>query len=245
MYAHEQKITSKSHGDGLNVGNAGHKFLETFLKAIKDGKTDKEAEGLACNAAALMPGAAKALSLCLPWARDVWPTLGWKIVAVEVEYRITISETLVYPFKVDLIIEDMDGNLVLVDHKFLGDPYSPLVISLLPQLPKYALCLRQVGIDIKYGIYNMFRTRDTSKDLLTRVADRFNDHRMKEAMKEQIENMKRIEQQNYKPVRTANKMNCTYCQFNNLCAAEARGENTDLMRSAFFVPNTYGYTDSI
>ena len=242
-YGHELKLTKPHHGDGLNRGNAGHKYLEVWAKAmLEEGYTSEMAQIKALQETAHMPNAVDALQLVIPWVKDIWPTLGWKIIAVEGEYRVTITETLVFPFKFDLLVE-IKGEIVVVDHKFLYDLYTQEMIDIFPQPVKYMAGLRSHGIDVKYAIYNMFRTRKTEIDKYKQLETRPNAFRIKTAMQEQVEGMKRIEAKNPIPLRTANKMNCGNCQFAPLCAAELRGENTQLMRDNFYVHNTYGYTD--
>jgi CRISPR/Cas system-associated exonuclease Cas4 (RecB family) len=244
QFAHEDKLTAKVHSDGLSIGSTGHLFFETFFKALLDGSPTEAAKDKAMHAIALDDNAAKVLNLVIPWVDGIFPDLGWKIVAVEQEYRVTISESLVYAFKIDLLVQ-RNGELFLVDHKFLYDPYSPVVISILPQLPLYVAALRMHGLNIKDGLYNMIRTRETKIDkyLLSPVG--ITNTRAQQAMLEQIQTMKEIESFPADRIRvhTANKMNCSNCQFKDLCAAELRGENTSLMRSTLFQPNTYGYTD--
>lgn len=241
-YAHEDKLTAITHSDGLTLGTAGHLFFETFFKAILEGSDTDHAKHLATHVIAAEPMGAKALNLCLPWVDGIWPTLGWKIVAVEQEYRVTISDSLVYPMKCDLLVQ-WNGELVLVDHKFLYDPYSRNVIDILPQMPLYIGALRSHGLNVKYGLYNVIRTRNTKIDVYTMEPVKPTPARVKQAMLEQIETMKRIENGVSFRVRTANKMNCGNCQFADLCAAELRGEDTTLMKKTFFKHNDYGYTD--
>ena len=243
-FAHVDKITSSGHSAGLARGIAGHLFFETFFKALLEGEPTEGAKMLAISSIAGDPFGAEVMNLCIEWVDKVWPTLGWKIVAVELELRVTVSDDLVYACKIDLLVE-INGELVLVDHKFLYDFYTQQLIDIFPQMPKYIAALRNNGLDVKYAIYNMVRTRKV-KDFdarYERLITRPNLHRIKGAFKEQMEGMRRIEAGIPFPLHTANKMNCGNCQFADLCAAEIRGDNTKLMREAFFVPNTYGYED--
>lgn len=236
------KITPIAHSDALGLGSCGHLFIETFLKAVLEGCSNEKAKQLAIEKVAGEAYGAKAITLCVPWVDNIYPNLGWKILAVEQEFRIAISETLVYACKVDAIVE-IDGEIVLVDHKFVYDPYDQSVIDIMPQLPKYMGAMRNNGVPVKYAIYNMIRTRNTTKDLYTIAYCRPNNHRIKTAMLEQIEVMRRIEQGTKLPVHTSNKMNCGNCQFKDLCAMELRGEDSTLFIQNFFQPNTYGYED--
>lgn len=241
-YAHEDKLTAVTHSDGLTLGTTGHRFLEVFFQALVDGATHDQAKNKASLDIAGEVMGAKALTLVLPWVDGIFPDLGWKIVSVEQEYRVSISPTLVYPMKADLLVQ-LNGELVLVDHKFLYDPYSQAVIDILPQMPLYIGAMRQHGLNVRYGLYNIIRTRQTKIDNYLSMECRPSDNRIKQAMREQIETMTRIERGVPVRVRTANKMNCSNCQFKDLCGMELRGEDTTLLRNNFFEPNTYGYED--
>lgn len=254
-YAHNQKLQPVGHSMALNRGNAGHTMLEVFFLEIKKGTPTEQAKMLAMSAPKLreypMEAVGEALALVMPWIDNVWPTLGWKIIEVEKEYRIPITETLIFPWKCDLLIE-WRGEIWFVDHKFTYDAYADDVIEVLPQLPKYIGGIRKLGIPVKGGIYNFFRTRK-----LKNVMDAFvtkqvpvSDKRILETMRDQVQVMKEIETErtlgdtlSTRPVRTANKMNCANCGFLTLCTAELNGLETKKMREANFVPNTYGYKE--
>lgn len=247
-YAHIQKLQPKARSEGLSRGNAGHKVLEVWAKALIEGMDSETALAKGLQEAASMPFAVAGMALATEWVRDIFPKLGWKIVAVEVQYRVQFTETLVYPFKFDMLVEK-DGELWVVDHKFLYDFYTQQMIDIFPQMPRYIFGLRKHGIKAVGAIYNMFRTRKVNK-----VEDRFcqritkpNEFRIKDAIAEQMLNMRKIESNaknpDYRPMRTANKMNCGHCGFADLCEYEARGESTKLMREAFYEPNEYGYED--
>ena len=243
--AHVLNITSKSHAPGLARGTAGHAYFETFFKALVAGKTTTEAKMDALLVAAGMPNAPDVINKCALWVDKVWPTLGWKIVAVEIELRVALTETLVYPCKIDLLVE-IQGKLVLVDHKFLYDFYTQQMVDIFTQLPKYMFALRQHGYKVDYAIYNMVRTRDVKEfdDKYRQLQTTPNETRIKRAVHEQLVQMKRIEAGIPDPMHTTNKMNCGNCQFSDLCAEELAGKSTKLMREAFFETNTYGYEDA-
>lgn len=244
--AHVLKITSKNHAPGLQRGTDGHHFFEVFFKAILQGYDNELAKSVAIAATATLEYGPEVINKCVPWVDKIWPKLGWKIVACEIELRVAISDTLVYPCKIDLLVE-IKGKLVIVDHKFLYDFYTQQMVDIFPQLPKYMVALRQHGYDVKYAIYNQIRTRDVKEwDKKYQMLETHpTEERMKRAFHEQVMQMKRIEAGIPDPLHSANKMNCGNCQFSDLCAEELAGKqaSADLMRSAFYVPNTYGYED--
>jgi hypothetical protein len=254
MYAHIQKLQPKKRSEGLARGNAGHKLLEVWAKSKISGMSDEESEQAGIQESAGMPNAAQGMKLALNWIREDFPELGWKLVSAENQYRLQLTPTLVYPFKFDLLVE-INGELVLVDHKFLYDFYTQQMLDIFPQMPKYIFGLRQLGLPVQYAIYNMFRTRNVTDPTkmhmygytMKGISESAKEFRMRDAMREQLMNMKQIEanRQNpkYLPVRSANKMNCGHCGFADICEMEARGESTKLLREAFYEPNEYGYED--
>lgn len=255
-YAHIQKIQPKKQSLSLDRGNAGHLIFEVFFKAIKAGKPTAEAKNLAISNPELiqlygLQATGEAIGFCVYWIDNIWPGLGWKVVAVEEKTSIPVTDGLVYPFKYDLLVE-IRGELVLVDHKFTYDAYSEQTIKVLPQMPRYAGALRKLKIDVRYGIYNFIRTRPL-KDPAARykqVPVKFNDTRIKNSILELIQEMKTIKELEETPierrrlsVRTANKMNCDHCGFAELCARELEGKDTTILRRLEFTENTYGYTE--
>lgn len=254
-YAHIQRIEPATVSIALQRGNAGHFALETFLKAIKAGMSNKKATNHAINE--LNDSEEWPLNvinevrgLVIPWMENIFPTLGWKIVDVEREFRLEIEPGLIYPMKVDAIVE-IRGELVIVDHKFVADPYGPEVIRLMPQVPRYIGALRQMGINVRYGIYNFIRTRKlTEKTPYLQEPITPNNDRIYRSFMEMVQQMQKIRDRKLTPpenrplpIRTVNKMNCGHCGFNELCGLELEGSNSEFLRKVAFVPNTYGYKD--
>lgn len=253
-YAHIQRIEPATVSIALQRGNAGHFALETFLKEIKGGMGNKTATNEALDALNDSDYPMNVINEVRPlvtgWMEGVFPTLGWKIVDVEREFRLEIEPGLIYPMKVDAIVE-IKGELVIVDHKFVADPYPPAVIRLMPQVPRYAGALRQMGIDIRYGIYNFVRTRKlTTMSPYSQELIQPNNDRIFNSFMEMVQEMRAIRDIKLMPeadrplaIRTVNKMNCANCGFNELCALELEGASSKFLRKTSFVPNTYGYKD--
>lgn len=254
-YAHMQKIEPATTSIALQRGNAGHFALETFLKAIKAGETNKKAVNIALNELNDSDDYPinvinEVRPLVTGWMENIFPTLGWKIVEVEREFRMEIEPGLIYPFKVDAIVE-IRGELVIIDHKFVADPYSTEVIRLMPQVPRYIGALRQMGIDIRYGKYNFIRTRKlTTMSAYSEEPITPNNDRIYNSFMELVQQMRKIrdlkllpQERRPIPIRTVNKMNCGHCGFNELCGLELEGRDSTKLREVAFIPNTYGYKD--
>lgn len=260
-YAHLDQLEPVTQSAALGKGNAGHFLLEKFLKAIKAGADNTEARKEAINLLyeedydnAIMGGA---ITVAKPWMEHIFPTLGWKIVEVEKEFRLTIDEDLVYPFKIDALIE-YRGELILVDHKFVWDPYDANTISLMPQMPRYIGAMRMMDIPVTRGVYNFLRTRNLKNPMekYSQVSNPIDGGKMPEArirhsMLEQVQEMRKIDAIEKMPeserpimVRTVNKMNCAHCGFAELCSQELQtGKVAVKLREIGFRPNTYGYKE--
>ena len=251
-YAHIQKLQPKSSSMALNRGTAGHAILEKFFRCLKEGRSYSEALSICIMDNELLQevpieAVHEAIPLTRPWLTDVWPNLGWKVIETEREFQVPVTDEIVYPFRVDLIIEHR-GVLKIVDHKYTYDAYTDDVVALLPQIPRYIGALRAAGYDIRGGIYNFIRTRK-----LNNPADRYvqkdvpiTPQKVNNCIDELIRSMEIIHSRkanNVPGIRTANKMNCSNCSFANLCARELNGESTTMMREVDFEPNTYGYKE--
>lgn len=142
------KAQKKAFGAGLKA------MHEEYLKIVKAGWEDRDDR---------MP-----LKELLRWYVDLEPFVsqGWIVKGVEQEFLLEYdSETESrFRFVVDLIVEDPDGKIVIVDHKFLFDLYGPDVAAIQGQVPKYIGALRGLGHKAHYGIYNMLRTRKIRGD---------------------------------------------------------------------------------
>ena len=261
-YAHTEQLEPVTSSRALATGNAGHFTLETFLQALINGADNEEASKHALQEISdhddfdfdiIM----KARELTKPWMEQIWPKLGWKVLAVEKEFRLTIEEGLIYPFKVDAIIERR-GEMMIVDHKFVADPYNDTTIRLMPQMPRYIGAMRMMDLPVTGGIYNFVRTRQL-KNPMAPMADagRYGQvdniptkARIRHSLLEQIQEMRKIDSlekmpanERPIPVRTVNKMNCDHCGFAELCAMDLEGRDTTFMKKVGFRPNTYGYKD--
>lgn len=255
-FAHEEKLQPKKRGSALARGSAGHLYLETFLQATKDGMPNEAARKKALHKVAAEPNAAEIIPLVTYWAENIWPTLGWRIIEVEYEFEpVGVSNTLAIPGKIDLIAEVWNATanewqIMVIDHKFLYDPYPVPVFDLLPQIPKYIGILRSKGMKVKGGIFNVMRTRklNNPNEAYKLFPVYPTNAQIKRYIVEQVTNMNQIEANaanpEYIPVRTVNKMNCANCGFLDLCLARAQGRDTKLLEKIDFEPNTYGYTEA-
>jgi RecB family exonuclease len=176
-------------------------------------------------------------------ANEFMVTNGWTILAVEQEFSLVYDEEndSRYPMVIDMIVRDPDGKIVVIDHKFVYDFYTPGQTDLQPQIPKYIGALRAMNYPVVYGAYNMLRTRKLKTPeaasmqyfmILKPTAERvLNTFLEQTGVAAEIQALKEltIEEQSMKAYRTANKMVCQMCSFKDICATELSGGNTELM----------------
>ena len=248
----------------LATGTAGHRILEKFYSMLLEvgGTAEEQLEGWDTA----LRGAQQEYELVVEegyedannrallyeilfdpewgyFANEFMVKNGWRVLAVEQEFNLLYNEQTDsrYPFVVDMIMEDKDGKIVVIDHKFVYDFYTPEQTDLQPQIPKYIGALRAMNYPVAYGAYNMLRTRK----LKTPAADSMqyfmilkpNKDRVLNTFMEQlgvaaeIQALKElpIEEQSKRAYRTANKMVCQSCSFRDICSTELMGGNTELM----------------
>lgn len=257
-----QRVTESA---SLATGVAGHRILETFYKHILGNGIDASEQAEAFDDA--LDAARKEYDAVVEegytdadrratlhdilfndeygyFAHEFFVRKGWRVLAVESEFNLLYDDETEasYPFVVDMIVEDTEGNYVVIDHKFVYDFYTPEQTDLQPQIPKYIGALRALGHEVSYGAYNMLRTRklktptaETNNYLMilkpnnTRIVGTFMEQL---GVAAEIQALKELplEEQDKRAYRTANKMVCQSCSFRDLCSTELVGGNVELMK---------------
>jgi hypothetical protein len=264
-YGYGLSLERVSKSAALATGTAGHRVLEVFYEAllglgstaqeqlaawdqaferakeeldtiVKEGYTDADRRATLHD-----------ILFNEDWgyfANEFITRNGWRILAVEQEFTLLYDEATesTYPFVVDVIAEDPDGKVVVIDHKFVYDFYTPTQTDLQPQIPKYIGALRAMNYPVAYGAYNMLRTRKikepTSDSMSYYMILKPNVDRVLNTFMEQlgvaaeIQALKElsIEDQEKRAYRTANKMVCQSCSFRDICSTELVGGNVELMK---------------
>ena len=257
-------LQKKELSEPLVRGVMGHKMLEIFFSTLKDGSTYSDARSAAnawLQSQMVLPDAdlsiiAKVLFLVNTFIDYYSERIaGWKILYVEHEFWLNISDRIRFPFKPDLIISE-NGIITVVDYKFTYDFYTDSMLQLLGQTAKYVGALRALGVEARAAWYAQLRTR-TMKDMsapnIMKISPiPLNNSRIVRTFKEQINVTHRIarykemtlEEWDDNAVRTLNTMICKSCSFKDLCAAELNGSDGQLMRKVDFDKNTYGYKEA-
>jgi CRISPR/Cas system-associated exonuclease Cas4 (RecB family) len=256
----ERLTTSHS----LATGTAGHRILEKFYEKLLELGATAEEQLAAWDQAVAVAQAEYELIVDegyenvnnraelhdmlfhAEWgyfANEFMVNNGWRILAVEQEFNLLYNEATdsQYPFVVDMIVEDADGKIAVIDHKFVYDFYTPAQTDLQPQIPKYIGALRAMNYPVAYGAYNMIRTRKLKTPepdsmnyfmMLKPNTDRVLNTFMEQlGVAAEIQALKELslEEQSKRAYRTANKMVCQSCSFREICSTELMGGNTELM----------------
>lgn len=251
--AHIEKLMgANGSGKALEKGKTGHKILEVWAKAHKDGMDTETAlsMGMAAGMEFNTGFAVEVFPMIAYWVKNIFPNLGWKILEVEKTYYARVGTAkdgrpLIFPYTVDLLVE-AEGKIVIVDHKFQADAFEEDMIELMPQLKKYIVALRSQKINVHHAIYNTFRTRvmkagPDERNVMQKTVPRV--PQLKAAMKTQIVMMHKIDEHEGEYLRVLDKNICTYCPFKKICIVETNGEDATLIKQFDYVTTDYGYDD--
>lgn len=252
-YAHLQKLQTKQTPHQLARGTYGHKVLEVFFTAIKNGESHANAGALALSTAISLDAVmySEIGAQLFHFINVKYPTLGWEPVEIEKTFYLPTGEDSEFPFTVDLIAKLPDGRLWAIDHKFSADPYDDELMEVLPQLPKYIGSLRALtkmgkeNLPVYGGMYNFIRTRkmkDLDGQLVVKPLAGLSTTRIQNSMRAQLQTTHRISTHEGPYLRTFNN-NCKYCPFLDLCRMEMNGEDTTDLISVMYEANSYGYDD--
>lgn len=255
----ERKKVSQS----LSRGIAMHDILAYFFTHLQKNPADYAGAGQAARSRAqelvtlnpeLMVVGDEIMKMLNSFLRTRWWE-GYKVVYVEEKMALVVDESLMYPFTVDLVLEDSGGNWIVVDHKTTYDFFSPMRVSLSGQLPKYMGAMRVLGHRADFAMYHQLRYRTkkdyTDADVIQISKFTPSVKRIQTSFTEQVDVARRlqrlrklpIEEQNRLAVRTANHMVCNSCSFQDLCVADLNGEPLDLIIEANYQPRTDRYEE--
>lgn len=253
-------LTPLEKAHALALGSHGHAVMEHFFNQMKPlaYPYDPQAINVAQNnsiAFGMMTDMSLQMEIntqLMHFFLNVFQHTGWRIIEVEKEFLLKLGkdedgDDRDFPFTVDLIVE-VNGNLVIVDHKFAADAYKPKRVAIEPQLPLYIGALRALGYKVVRGEYNFMRTRKMKnvEEQVVQVQVPVKMERIKKAFTEHLETYTDILQYNKRPnpqwPRNVNN-NCNFCDFITLCGIEIIGEDSALYRKMNFKANDYGYVE--
>lgn len=247
-YGYGLGIQRKSESTSLRRGTLGHEALDIYFSSLKNGTTHDVAvevtESFLAGYMTTHPFDIEMATEVLVTIRfffEARPFRNWKVIEVEKEFQLQITETLVFPFVVDLIAEDPYGDIWIIDHKFMYDFITQEEAELNGQLAKYMGALRAMGYQVDHAAYSVLRYRNIKNSTVeTRyrlVRDDPTVPRLQRTFTEQAMMAIRLQQRKMLPlaeqsasaIRTANKLVCNHCGFRSLCIAELNDTQPELV----------------
>lgn len=244
-----QLVPVRPQGDARTLGTAGHLLLACYYRARMSGSSHTEAQQQAENfadyeaaVAGIEPSImAEALSCCRTyWA--FYPSDDWTILAVEAEYRHG-------PFActVDLIVEEQ-GEIAIVDHRFLARPYDESLAVLDPQPVRYADILRRNGVPVQRAYRNMISTATSKaqRHKISRLPLPLTPARFERVGADVTPTLLRVQQlrSGMHPLRTWNAQVCKSCDYLVPCSLDAEGQSDETYLALNYKRSTrYGYTE--
>lgn len=260
-YPETTGLQPRHHSDNLTRGTVGHKVIEDYYQAIKDGHSRQSAFIKARDAHIKKmgenPDQAEIYSEVLGFFtayHEMYMDEEYEPLVLEYNFEYKIDDELVFPFTPDAIFKHKPtGKIYVVDHKFLYRFYQDRVFPILPQMLRYAYALRQMGYQVDGYIYNMIST-----DKRAKIENKFRRHKVEFTkthevkmvqvfsemlfVMEQIIKDKKDEMWDAKVARNMSSFSCANCPFLELCVAELENQNgVALLVKSFYESNKYGY----
>lgn len=259
-----------SHGRSLTIGIIGHEVLAAYYAHLMNNPGDSKGAyqaGIKKLTEHMQNGTSVEILSIVQilfnryTAQDTLAT-GVEILFVEEDFYLPIMGEYWYALRLDLMVKATRGRragqVILVDHKFTYDFYTPDDLKLNPQMPKYIIALRNNGFDVQEAYINQFRTRfsfdsikdKSDEDLFKREPVGHTAARGQGSIKQQIIVSERIIDRRKMPpslqeqeaVPVLNKMICRNCPFKHPCQMIEEGMSPDKAVSiGQFQKRTYGY----
>lgn len=250
-------IAPTEHSESLTRGIIGHEALDTFYSlAYTEGfdAARNAAIGAILNYETNLVEVKTQLvkligAYCDHYRSDL---LEWEPLAIEKEFRLPIEGTdMEFPFKPDIVMRNkITGAIEVWDHKFLYNYYQERLFPMMPQLKKYCLSLRKLGLRVDGYRYNQISTRANSKDPFRRTtmfkvgasADIFLEEQVDAMVR--IKNLKALPNGEWKntSLHNASSFSCSHCPYLDPCSMELDGDTgVNLHIRSFYGPNKYGY----
>lgn len=247
-YAYIKSIERRATSKSLSLGSMGHAVMDTVLQMWLDTGEPanmKVVKGALMEYVREQPDTLELVNKLTEIFEAYFetnPLADYKPLAVEKTFVWKIHDNLYLPFRVDAIMRhNKTKKIVVIDHKFTANFYKPWNIDLLPQIPKYAGALREMGLPADSGAYLMFRTgyrKNAEPEEIVKLAEfELNENRVRETVREQIvsamdiQRRKRmhIDEADASAVRVANNLVCNSCSFQEICVSDLNGYASDLL----------------
>lgn len=247
FYQYGLEVERKGKSSAMWRGTLGHTILQSIFLLRQEGSSWEDAfdagrtELLQNLYSGADPDHVTTIKTAIDFFQESEVYRSWEILAVEKDFTAQLTEDIIYPFVVDLIIKDEFQRTIVVDSKFIYDFYNDNDLRLLSQLAKYQGVLMLTGTHIDLSMYLQLRTRklkNPTVESMVRVEElEFSQARINRALTEQIHVAKiaasrhalSLEEWSLMAPRTSESMVCDRCPMRDLCAAELNGEDAQLV----------------
>lgn len=255
FYRYGKRLESKEDNETMSRGNIIHEVLSEYYLQRKLG-----ADHFAAMEHALpylgratdrynLYDAEKMQALCrtlLYWYWETYQNDTWKILEVEVDYKVQLTSDFQLPVKIDLIVEDPFDGIGLVDHKVCYDFFSVDKVDMSPQLPRYLAVALELGIKPNFLMYNQIRWRNTKDNqadptlrfqrtpvpvTTEKVVTIMREHMMSA---EKISHLRSLGVEKWEQNVVRNPSACQYCNFKDLCDADMNNRDAQLTQDSFY-----------
>lgn len=244
----------------IDTGNKGHKLLQYFYSALRDGKTKEEAIAIVNKKAQEV--------IFASGFPDKRMTNAWVLVlnyiqdndftdeAVLVENRFLFPFTLLdddpefahvqIGFTPDVVFKRTGDFYDVEDFKFVGRAWSEKKLNHFQQTDLYQIFLEFMGYKVSQSRIRFFNT--TTAKITFNTTKNLTEAKREILIRDFVAGVKelvRYKQQSEETLslsrRTTNFSTCQYCFFDFPCALEAEGKNASKTFETYFVKRDYDY----
>lgn len=260
-YSFGECIEPIKRSQALNRGVIGHAMWKVFWENFPQGIEEAKQAIINFASAKLQTGESipdlvylmNTMLECIEYYTDTIKS--WTVVEFETTHRVQFQD-FEFAFTPDLVVREANGNLRLIDYKFVYDFYEADMFELLPQIPRYIGGLQLDGVTITKGSYFFLRYRNVkSEGEGNRFAIRnvpVNGPKISNSFRDVIKSAERIAKlkalslNNWleETSRTSVKTVCNYCPFKRICVAELNGSDGRAARAMDYQHSTYGYVEA-
>lgn len=260
--------TGLMYGTALNRGTIVHEALANYYSVLADTQPNKNyllAEGAAMSYLTSMMDKVydetfimeimQLVRRYFEYAKRIQDN--WKILAVEEKYEIPVNVDYTFTMRLDLLV-NINGEIVIVDHKTVYDFWHDDDLKMNPQMPKYIGALRFNGMLVQRAIVNQIRTRTkkspmTDDELFRECSITPSNTKIRNILTEQFtasdEILKHralsLEDRSKHVKRTMGKMTCGHCSMLSLCHSELEGQSIEHDIAMNFKQNTYSAANQL
>lgn len=263
------KKQSKTPSRSLSLGVLTHELLQSFYEGIKEGFSVTDSRQLAMKKLTdlYMTGQysvnvfSMAQLLVSRYIEQDTLATGTKILGVEEEFFLPITNDYWYGCKVDLLVEVQQGHrkgqVIMIDHKTTYDFYTDTALKINSQMPKYVTAVRFSGYPVAEAYLNQIRTRfsltqvpnKANEDLFKRAPVGITQDRVKSSLTHQMIASERIIEAYKKPLElleqeclpVQNNMICKNCPFSDPCIMMEEGMPAVKALGSNYVEKTSGF----